>query len=146
VKLNRTSSQNKDIQKVDSSNCCHAMIRHENTDAMVLVSALMRGIPPGLPPFWILSGGECLSNAHRLGPWRQHFHDELRLRQSHWKIVGKTKKLGNCVAYSVTSCPQISLDVHTRHAHAITIASKMASWKTRTFALYCGLFGSKFLD
>jgi hypothetical protein len=35
--------------------------------------------------------------------------------------------VGNCVAYSVTSCPQISLDVHTRHAHAITFASKMAS-------------------
>ena len=32
-------------QKVDSSNRCHAMI-HQNADAMVLASALLRGIPP----------------------------------------------------------------------------------------------------
>jgi hypothetical protein len=30
-------------------------------------------------------GGECLSNAHWLGPWGQHFDDELRLRQNHRK-------------------------------------------------------------
>ena len=42
------------------------MIRHENADAMVLASALMRGIhPPGRSP---------------IGLWRQHFDDELRLR------------------------------------------------------------------
>jgi hypothetical protein len=29
--------------------------------------------PPGRPPFWILSGGECLSNAHWLGPWPSAF-------------------------------------------------------------------------
>ena len=32
------------------------------------------------------------------------------------------------------------------HAHAMTLASKMASWKTRTFAFYCGFFESKFMD
>jgi hypothetical protein len=44
---------------------------------MVLASARLRGIHPpdniqndGCP------GGECLSNAHWLGPWRQHFDDE----------------------------------------------------------------------
>jgi hypothetical protein len=41
----------------DSSNRCHALIRHENCDAMVRVSALMKGIPPGRPPFLISSGG-----------------------------------------------------------------------------------------
>jgi hypothetical protein len=34
----------------------------------------------------------------------------------------------------------------TRHAHAMTLASKMVSWKTRIFAFYCGFFGSKFMD
>ena len=29
-------------------NRCHAMIRHQNADAMVLASALMRGIPPSM--------------------------------------------------------------------------------------------------
>jgi hypothetical protein len=41
-----TWAQNKDTQKVDSSNRCHAMIHHQNADAMVLVSARLRGIPP----------------------------------------------------------------------------------------------------
>jgi hypothetical protein len=40
--------------------------------------------------------GEYLPNAHWLGPWRQHFDDELRLRQNHWKIIEKTKKSGFC--------------------------------------------------
>jgi hypothetical protein len=44
-------AQNKDTQKVDlarKANCCHAMIRHQNADAMVLSSTHMRGIlsPP----------------------------------------------------------------------------------------------------
>jgi hypothetical protein len=39
------------------------MIRHQNADAMVLASALMRG-------------------ALAIGPWRQHFYDKLRLRQN----------------------------------------------------------------
>jgi hypothetical protein len=30
----------------DSSNRCHAMIHHQNADAMVLASARLRGIPP----------------------------------------------------------------------------------------------------
>jgi hypothetical protein len=86
----------------DSSNRCHAMIHHQNADAMVLASARLRGIPPWTSA--ILNnyqGGECLSNAHRLGPWRRHFDDELRLPQNHWKIIGKTKKSGFRVAYSV---------------------------------------------
>jgi hypothetical protein len=40
------------------------------------------------------------------GPWRQHFDDELRLRQNHWKIIGKTKKSGFCVVYSVAVLSQ----------------------------------------
>jgi hypothetical protein len=79
----------------------------------------MRGISPlDIRDFEYCHWGECLSNAHWLGPWRQHFDDESRLRQNHWKITGKTKKFGFCVAYSVNSC---------RHAHAITLANKMAS-------------------
>jgi uncharacterized membrane protein YccC len=73
-------TQNKDTHKDDSAkkrNRCHAMIRHQNTDAMALASALMSS-PPGRPPFSILSEGECLS-------YRQHFNDELRLRQNHRK-------------------------------------------------------------
>jgi hypothetical protein len=38
--------QNKDTQKVDSSNRCHAMIHHQDADAMVLASARLRGIHP----------------------------------------------------------------------------------------------------
>jgi hypothetical protein len=40
----------------DSSNRCHAMIHHQNADAMFLASAHLRGIPPGHLP-WILSRG-----------------------------------------------------------------------------------------
>ena len=53
--------------------------------------------------FEYYQGGECLSNAHWLGPWRQHFDDELRLHQNNWKIIGKTKTSGFCVVYSVTT-------------------------------------------
>jgi hypothetical protein len=69
------------------------MIRHQNADVMGLATALMRGIAPlDVRHFEYFQGGECLSNAHWLGLWRQHFDDELRLRQNHWKIVGTTKK------------------------------------------------------
>jgi hypothetical protein len=45
-------AQNKDTQKVNSSNRCLAMIHHQNADAMVLASARLRGIPPpGRLPF-----------------------------------------------------------------------------------------------
>ena len=37
--------------------------------------------------------GECLSWAHWLGPWRQHFDDELRLLQNH----RKTQEVGFCI-------------------------------------------------
>ena len=92
------------IQKVDSSiNHYHAMIHHQNADAMVLASALMRGITPlDVRHFEYFQGGECLSNTHWLGPWRQHFDDELRfICQNHWKIIRKTKKSVFCVVYSV---------------------------------------------
>jgi hypothetical protein len=48
-----------------------------NADAMVLASALLRGIHP-LILFKMadVQGGECPSNVHWLGPWRQHFDDE----------------------------------------------------------------------
>ena len=63
------SLENKDIQKVDSSNRYHAMIHHQNADAMGLSSALMRGITPlDVRHFEYFQGGECLSNAHWLGP------------------------------------------------------------------------------
>jgi hypothetical protein len=40
----------------------------------------MKGITPlDVRHFEYFQGGECLSNAHWLGPWRQHFDDELRL-------------------------------------------------------------------
>ena len=44
---------------------------------MVLASARLRGIhPPDNIQNGGRPGGECLSNAHWLGPWRQHFDDE----------------------------------------------------------------------
>jgi hypothetical protein len=58
-------AQNKDTLKFDPAkkcNRCHAMIRHQNADAMVLASALMKGIRP---PDNIQNGGHpgggCLS-------------------------------------------------------------------------------------
>ena len=39
-------AQNKDTEKVDSSNHCHTMIHHQNADAMVLASVHLTGIPP----------------------------------------------------------------------------------------------------
>jgi hypothetical protein len=60
-------SQNKHIQKVNSSNCYHAMIHHQNADTMGLASALMRGITPlDIRHFKYFQGGECLSNVHQL--------------------------------------------------------------------------------
>ena len=48
-----------------------------NADAMVLASARLRGIhPPDNIQNDERPGGECLLNAHWLGPWRQHFDDE----------------------------------------------------------------------
>jgi hypothetical protein len=44
---------------------------------MVLASARLRGIhPPDNIQNGGYPGGECLSNARWLGPWRQHFDDE----------------------------------------------------------------------
>jgi hypothetical protein len=85
------------------------MIHHQNADAMVL--ARLRGIPPlDVCHFEYYQRGECLSNAHWLGPWRQHFDDELRLRQNHWKIIGKTKKSTFYMTYSVTKSHRHSKD------------------------------------
>jgi hypothetical protein len=48
------------------------MIHHQNADAMGLASALMRGITPlDVRHFEYYQGGECLSNAHWLGPWHR---------------------------------------------------------------------------
>jgi hypothetical protein len=44
-KTHRRSTQPK------KRNRCHAMTCHQNADAMVLASALLRGIPPGRLPF-----------------------------------------------------------------------------------------------
>ena len=79
------------------------MIHHQNADAMVLASARLRGIPPlDIRHFEYYQGGECLSNAHWLGPWRQHLMTNYGLRQNHRKIIGKTKKSAFCVPYSVS--------------------------------------------
>jgi hypothetical protein len=67
---------------------------------MVLASARLRGIH--VRHFEYYQGGECLSNAHWLGPWRQHLMTNYGLRQNHRKIIGKTKKSALCVPYSVT--------------------------------------------
>ena len=77
------------------------MIHHQNADAMVLASARLRGIPPPLDVhhFEYYQGGECLSNAHWLGPWRQHLMTNYGLRQNHRKIIGKRKKSAFCVPY-----------------------------------------------
>jgi hypothetical protein len=58
IKTHRRSTQPKKRKR------CHATIRHQNADAMVLASALMRGIPPGRPSFWILSGGWTSSESY----------------------------------------------------------------------------------
>jgi hypothetical protein len=44
--VHKTIVTEEGTQKVDSSNRCHAMIHHQNADAMVLASAHLRGIPP----------------------------------------------------------------------------------------------------
>ena len=78
------------------------MIHHQNADAMGLASALMRGIAPmDVHRFEYFQEGETRT-ARPI--WRQHFDDELRLRQNHWKIIGKTKKSGFCIVYSVLIC------------------------------------------
>jgi hypothetical protein len=62
------------------------MIHHQNTDAMVLASARLRGIPSlDVSHFEYCQGGECLSNVHWLGPWRQHLMTNYGLRQNHRK-------------------------------------------------------------
>jgi hypothetical protein len=54
--------------------------------------------------FWILSRGWMPLKhalARNLGQWHQHFDDKLQLCQNHWKIIGKTKRSGFCITYSV---------------------------------------------
>jgi hypothetical protein len=61
---------------------------------MVLASARLRCIhPPDNIQNGGRPGGKCLSNAHWLGPWRQHFDDE-----SWQRLLESTF----CVPYSVT--------------------------------------------
>ena len=58
-----------------------------------LIQSTIRSVgitPLDVRHFEYFQGRECLSNAHWLGSWRQRFDDELRLRQNHWKILGKT--------------------------------------------------------
>jgi hypothetical protein len=77
------------------------MIHHQNADAMGLVSALMRGITPlDVSHFEYYQG----VNASPTRTGCQHFDDELWLCQNHWKIIGKTKKSGFCIVYSVLIC------------------------------------------
>ena len=83
------------------------MIHHQNADVMVLASAHLRGIPPlDVCHFEQYQGGECFSNPHWLGPWRQHLMTNYGLRQNHRKIIGKTKKSAFCVPYSVITWPR----------------------------------------
>jgi hypothetical protein len=46
----------------------------------------MHIIHPDVRHFEYFQGGECLSNAHWLGPWRQHFDAE----SGYAKIIGKS--------------------------------------------------------
>ena len=76
------------------------MIHHQNADAMVLASVRLRGIPPlDIHHFEYYQGGECLSNAHWLGPWRQHLMTNYGLRQNHRKLNHSRRAF--CVPYSV---------------------------------------------
>ena len=61
-----------------------------------------RHSPLDVRHFEYYQGGECLSNAHWLGPWREHLVTNYGLRQNHRKIIGKTKKSAFCVPYSVS--------------------------------------------
>jgi hypothetical protein len=60
----------------------------KNADAMVLPSALMRGTHP--PDIQNSVQGECLSQAHWLGPWRQHFDDESWCGSSYASLAEST--------------------------------------------------------
>jgi hypothetical protein len=51
---------------------------------MVLASVHLRGLLD-IRHFEYYQGGECLSNAHLLGPWRQHLMTNYGLRQNHRK-------------------------------------------------------------
>jgi hypothetical protein len=147
VKLKRTSSQKKDIQKVNSSNRCHGMTRHEIANAMVLASALMGGISPlDVRHFEYYQGGGWMPLKRSLA--------RTMASAFWWRITVTPKSLENhrknqeVGLLCSLACDFVSSNfpICTRHTHAITLANKMASWKTRTFALYCGLFGPKFLD
>ena len=79
-----------------------------NADAMVLASVRLRGIhPPDIIQNGGHPGGECLSNAHCLGPWRQHFDDES------WRGSGYSSRPSVCLIL----CPN--------HPHPATTQSSV---------------------
>jgi hypothetical protein len=69
---------------------------------MVLASARLRGIhPPDNIQNGGRPGGEYLSNAHWLGPWRQHFDDES------WRGSGYTRVDLLCALFCGKDLPQM---------------------------------------
>ena len=108
------------------------MIHHQNADAMVLASARLRGIPPWTSAILNIIRGECLSNAHWLGPWRQHLMTNYGLRQNHRKIIGKTKKSAFCVPYSVAeTC-------------AVRAWASFSTWTSRIVHIYHSVIWIKY--
>ena len=105
IETHRRSTQPK------KRNRCHAIIRHQNADAMILASALMRGIPPPHtpPPLDVrhceyYQGGDAshkrTGQNHGVSILMTNY-GHLRLRQNHRKNqeVGLLYSL-----YSVTVC------------------------------------------
>ena len=96
---------------------------------MVLASARLRGIhPPDNIQNGGRPGGECLSNAHWLGPWRQHFDDEswrgsgYSSRPSVYLIlcrraVGSIPTRGPCAAFFAVVPDQILKCIYTHLDH-----------------------------
>jgi hypothetical protein len=84
------------IRSTRASNRCHAMIRNDWWSKCwrhgPSQCAYESYYPLDVRHFEYFQGGECLSNAHWLGTWRQHFDDELQLRQNHWKIIHRKKQ------------------------------------------------------
>jgi hypothetical protein len=80
---------------------------------MVLVSARLRGIPHlDVRHFEYYQGGECLSNAPWLGPWRQNFSVTPKSLENHRKNqkVGLLYDLlcGHTVTYLSANFEEIS--------------------------------------
>jgi hypothetical protein len=94
IKTRRRSTHSK------KGNRCHAMIRHQNADAIVLASALMRGIPPWTSAILNIIRGVNASHK-RAGA---HGVSISMTNYGYAKIIGKTVGL----LYSRYSVSQVS--------------------------------------